>query len=487
MQKLLNNKSLIFKFGIFIVTFLFLAIIFVHDYNRFPQEGHADEQAFAWAGFSILKDRAPTSWSHFDYPEENVVFEGLVGREDELAIGVKLVRPWFDHAPLYAVLTGLAPYLSGVQEISVFDAAQIRLPSVFFFLGTLIILFLFTRKLYGYWIGLFVMVVFGTVPLFVFGGRLGLPEVAFGFLLTLMMYLWILFEKSEKNVYLLSIGALIGIAGSMKYTGFLLLPLFIYFLFKKPQFKKFAYLFIGLTPFIVGLSVYASKLDLDLYITMLTRQGIRPIGWSGLAFLFGSPGFDIYHFYDGWFIFGLLSVVVLVFSKIKHRKYILWPAFYWMIVVVLTGGQQDLLPWYRFAMYPFLAVSVVLLLKRIILKPDFFGSVLVFGLLLSSRHYLTNAFRPDMTPMFFRTSMLLLFLPVLLYQTEIGSKKLWLGLSKSFLIIFLVISVFSNIRLIYNKYTLECENQSCPLRSGNSLSETRLPFLWRAITLKPLE
>jgi len=62
-----------------ISVFVFLSIMAFHDYDRFPYEGHLEEQSFAWEGFSLLKNNRPVSWSHFDYPKENKVFTGPIG------------------------------------------------------------------------------------------------------------------------------------------------------------------------------------------------------------------------------------------------------------------------------------------------------------------------------------------------------------------------------------------------------------------------
>lgn len=469
---------------LFIFVWIFLSIVFLHGYNRYPYEGHGEEQAFAWAGFSYLKSGVPTSWSHFDYPKESLVFDGKIGKSDNLKIGVKLVRPWFDHPPLFSVLSGLGPYFAGFSEIEVFPNSLIRIPSVVAFVLTLPVLYLLAKKMSGWKIGILSMLFFGLTPSYVFGGRLAVPEVFFALFYILMLLLWKKFEDSGKYWLTFFVGVLAGIAGIMKITGFLLLPLFMFFALSKKNFRVVIILLLTQIPFIVYLYWYAQSLDIEVFLQILNRQGFRPVGWTSLPFIFSSPGYDISFSYDGWYVLGIVSTIALLVKKIKNLKILKWGIFYWFCVLIFTAGQQDMLPWYRFTIYPLISISLALFVSDIYKNPGFPGVVLVVGMLLSSKHYLSNAFRPDVLPKVFRTEFIFLMLPALIYELNLFNKNFWKNITRLVVIFVIASGLYLNARHIYSAYDIRCESVDCPIGPGNKFSEVRLPYFWRFLILK---
>lgn len=476
------------KVGLFLLVYWFTVVLYSHDYDRYPFGGHGEEQAYAWAGISLLRDGIPTSWTHFDYPEENRVFKGKIANEGpgRPELFVELVTPWFDHPPLFYTLSALMSYQNkDIPTRSILPASHIRLPSVVAFWLTLLVIFLLASELFGYWTGITSMLFFGTTPLNVFAGRLGVPEVPMGLFFVLMLLLWHLYQKKKNILFLLALPVIAGVAGFMKFTGFFLLPLFVFFLLREQKFKKALLISVMLIPFIVGVFWWGSQYDLDLFIKLVQRQAFRPIGWTGLPFLFSSPGFDIFNYFDGWFVLSLISVVFLYTIGKKEYQLILWGIFYWFAVVIFTSGQQDMLPWYRYPVYPLLSVSLALFVKHILTKPNFFSTIWIAGMLLSSRYYLANAFRSDILPLKFRIMFLSILSPSLFLEIDKSRMDLWRILTRVLLIGIVVAGVFLNVQYIYGVFPIRCENIDCTFGPATAVSSWYFPFIWRILLPKP--
>src|SRR3989344_6914746 len=120
------------KIALFLFVYWFVVVLYSHDYDRFPLGGHGEEQAFGWAGISLLREGVPTSWTQFDYPQENRVFKGFIGKEGpgNPRMAVELVRPWFDHPPLFYTLAALNSHWQGEETRSILSASYLRAPSV---------------------------------------------------------------------------------------------------------------------------------------------------------------------------------------------------------------------------------------------------------------------------------------------------------------------------------------------------------------------
>ena len=148
---------------------------------------------------------------------------------------------------------------------------------------------------------------------------------------------------------------------------------------------------------------------------------------------------------------------------------------------MVSGGETDLLPWYRYPSYPLLAIFGAWGLQILVRKADFFATFLITGLLLGNRMLLVNAFRPNITPFNFRLIFSLLLLPALLNSIF---KKNYLGkLTRLVLVIIIAVGMYFNTIYIYNIFELKCESQSCPIGPSTKLSTIHFPFIWRWLVL----
>ena len=327
-----------------------------------------------------------------------------------------------------------------------------------------------------------------------------MPETLFSFVLSLLIYIFLKFQENTRFLYLLPIPILIGLSGLSKPTGFLMLPLCLFFTFlivrSKVNIKRAliycGYLFLATLPFVAFFYVYGLYYDANIFWTITHTQSHRPTGFGSLAWFFITPAYDTVIFKDSWYVFCLLASAFFVFTttlNIKEKKGFLFNksivvlAFvYWVMVVMITGGENDLLPWYRFAAFPFMAIMGAWGVQYLVKKADFFSSFFVFGMLIGNKMLLVNAFRPNIDPIHYRILFSSLMLPSVF--NILFPKKLFTVITRSLMILAIIVGIYFNSKYIYNAFEITCEAKSCPMVPSTWLSTLYYPILWRAFELE---
>lgn len=467
------------KLGIFLLVFYFLAVIKLHGYDRMPAPAHGEELLYSWSGIYLIETGTPVSWSTLDYPKENLVFDGIVGDKHNLFMPAKLWKPWLDEPPLYSLLSGGMGHLYGDDRTEIIPPSHSRIPSVLASLVTMGLVFLVGYQFFGFWIGILSMTFYGLSPILVLGSRLSVPEnmIALGVIGSLLLAKKYL--EKPNLIFPIVTGLTAAILGLMKPTGFFLAPLMMFLAISK---KKWSHAGLILALVLLGVGAYLAygyHYDWDLFLQILSIQGRRFAGWTGLPYILNSPAYDIDLLFDGWYIFGLLMVLFFSLSekKSKEMKLLLLFFFYWLMVSLLSGTEQDLLPWYRYPIFPLIAVFGALGLRWLHKRADFFALVLGIGLLMTSRYYLMNAFRPTTPTIVFRLVYFVALVPSLIYY--LWNKSWARKLSRWILILFIGMGMFFNAKYLYTIFETRCESISCPFGPTTKLSETKLPFLWR--------
>lgn len=481
LKKFLKVLSVKWLFVIFL--FLLFCIIRLHNFDRIPETNHAEELLYGWSGIYLIETGVPQSWSTLDYPKSALVFDGIVGDPKGIYLPAKLYRPWLDEPPLYSLMAGGVAHLYGDDRTVVLPSSHTRVPSVLASLGTMLLIFLVSLKFFGYWPAVLGMTVYGTTQIFVFGSRLSVPENIFALAVVGGLLMAKKYQEKPKLWFPIVWGLMSAILGLMKPTGFFMAPLGMFLAAKEKRWRDSA-IIIGITLLgVLGFIYYGYSLDWNLFKTIIAIQGVRFAGWSGLAHMLTTPAYDIFTISDGWYVFSLFAAIFYIFVG-KKSKYVWLVALffvYWMLVALFSGTEGDLLPWYRYPMFPTIAIFGGLMLYELIKRADFFGVSMIMGLMMTSRFFLMNAFRPTTPPNTFRIVFLLAVLPSLAYYLW---KKRWLNnLSRFVAIAFLVLGVWYNVKYIYNAFEIRCESKTCPFGQSSKLSEIKLPFFWRFLVV----
>lgn len=477
------NKKKLYKIIVFLLVLTFTFILRAHNFDRVPHMGHLEEQMFAWAGINLIERGIPRAWSSLDFPERAIVYKGAISyKGGEPTVHVNMVEPWLEQPPLFSLLVGSFAHFYGANRDQVIPTSFIRTPMVIASILTSITIFLLTRLISGYWTAILAMLIYGVTPILALGSRLAVPENIIALIYLVIIYLLIKYQIDQKFRFLVLIPILVGIAGLSKATGFFIIFLAIYTVLIKHKFKSTLYLFLATLPFVALFFAYGLHFDQEIFWRINAIQSLRPVGFGNLGWFFVSPSYDIVELVDGWFIFLLLSSAFFLFSQKEGLKRFISLSFvFWIAVVMVSGGETDLLPWYRYPSYPLLAIFGAWGLQILVRKADFFATFLITGLLLGNRMLLVNAFRPNITPFNFRLIFSLLLLPALLNSIF---KKNYLGkLTRLVLVIIIAVGMYFNTIYIYNIFELKCESQSCPIGPSTKLSTIHFPFIWRWLIL----
>lgn len=458
-----------------LILYLFLSILKLHDYDRVPEANHAEELIYSWSGIYLIETGIPQSWSTLDYPEQYLVFDGVVGEGKDLSLPAKLYSPYMDEPPLYSLLSGGAAHILGADRNEVIPAGYSRLPSVFISLLTMASVFFVAYKFFDYKTGVLAMLFYGITPTFVFGSRMSVPENVTALASIISVYLVWLYQKKPRLRYAIIFGVFSLILGLMKPTGFFLAPLTIFFAMQKRRWKDVGAISLITFTGIILFIAYGYLLNWELFLHIVSIQGARFSGWTGLGFTLVTTAYDIFIEYDGWYIFALISTLFFILQKNKTRQTFLLSMFwlYWLIIVVFSGTEQDLLPWYRYPMFPFMAIFAALGALKVWKRNDFFTIALTIGLVLSSRYYIHNDFRPTTPPLTFRFTYLLAVLPSLAFMVWGG--KAFKNLSKFVLVAFFFLGIFYNAKYIYSAFPIKCESKTCPIGASTILSKAQIP------------
>jgi hypothetical protein len=486
------NKLPLFKTIVFLIVLSFTFILRAHNYERVPTPNHLDEQLYAWSGINLVETGVPISWSTLPYPVRSEVYKGEVNyKGGSPRASVTLYKPWLDEPPLFSLLVGWFAHLYGANRDNFIPSSYIRIPTVLISALTSIFIFLIAKKIGGFWRGILAMLIYGTVPIMVFSARLAMPETLIAFLLTFMIYLLMLFWQKPNFWYIAPIPLIVGIAGLSKPTGYLLIILALYFTFEKlykidktkTAIKYCLYLIIASIPFIVAFFIYGMHYDAEIFKIIYGVQSHRPTGFGSLAWYFITPGVDTVVLRDSWFVFCLISAVYFIFTaKDGIQRFVTIPFIFSVAVVMFTGGESDLLAWYRYPSYPFLAILGAWGIEYLVKKADFFTTFFAAGMLLGNRMLLVNAFRPRVETSTYRTVFSSLMLPSL--ADTILSKDWLKAISRLIIVVIVVTGMWFNIKYIYNAYELECQSKTCPMVPTTSLSRVYFPFFWHFLVLE---
>lgn len=493
MKMKFNFKRKYFRFLIFLIVFSFTFILRAHNYEKTPTSNHLDEMLYAWSGLYLWETGTPVSWSTLDYPKRAEVFKGKIdykGNPPEAS--VTLYRPWLDEPPLFSLIVGYFAKLYKAEKTDFVPSSYIRLPVVLFAAATSIFIFLVARLVSTYWMGILSMVVYGITPIMVFGSRTALPENLIALIYIIIAYLLLKFLKNPLFRFIFPLPFLIGIAGLSKPTGFFLILICLPIVFKKifnvKGFKaallSCAYIAIFTVPFIVAFILYGLHYDAEIFRIITSIQSLRPVGFKSLAWFFVSPAYRTEVLVDSWYVFTLLSAAYFTFSPKEGLKKMISIFFiFWVAVVMLTGGEGDLLPWYRFPSFPFLAILGAWGIKLLVEKANLFTSFLTAGIMLGGRSLLVNAFRPNIQPLEYRFIFGLLMLPSIIWSIF---NYWWLQkIMKIIIVVLIVIGGYFNVVYIYNEFELSCQSISCQRVPTTFLSTLHFPFIWRWIVVSP--
>jgi hypothetical protein len=307
---------------------------------------------------------------------------------------VSFVAPFFDHPPLGGLIFSLGAD-DKIQELQQVKTEDIRKPAIILAVITAVLLFIFLSLLTtNPWIGLLALIIYTTVPTYVLGTRIAILENAVSPLILIhliFLYLFVHATKNIKPIFSYGLLCISGIFGGLSVLakepalGFLVGSLVLLVLNKIPLRRILAFLIATSLP--VFLYVFwGMSLNPGLFLGIFSANTNREyFGAIKLVTMLEALKFKNFPT-DGWWIFGLLSFV-LISIKLKDKKYLflLIPLITHLLFVLLVGSANY--PWYLLSCIPFFAGCSAIFIWQLYKDPSFVTGLLFFLIPFSSSYY----------------------------------------------------------------------------------------------------
>jgi len=307
--------------------------------------------------------------------------------------------PLFNKPPLYMWLTAIAYKLFGVSEFST------RIWSAIFGIGCVMLTYAFSTRLFGKRIALFSALMLLSTSHFIRYAKLGMLDVPLTFFILASLYAF--WRAREKKGFFYISGLFFGLALMTKSAAGFLAPIIIlmYCVFSG-EFKLLLNFRLYLS-FIIGLLIalpwhiyeyvlYGKKFINDYFIYHVVQRSAEALEGN-----VGKWNFYIrilINKFKPWGFLAFLSVPYgawLSFKKDKRNLFV----FIWVIAVFLVFSLvKTKLQWYIVPAYPALAISIAVLLGKIV--PEKFTKIVpVVAVIVLIFHVpYSHIFEIDYTP-----------------------------------------------------------------------------------------
>lgn len=336
-----------------IITFL-LILAFVlrwHQYSMYPQRGAtSDEYAFAFQGISMLTRGVPIAWSAIPLYKtvEHLTIDGLY---------FPIVRPYFDHPPLFGLLVGVWSILSEERTFEAVRLGTIRMIPVILSTLSAFFLYLLAKKVYGPKIAFWSLAIYATGTLFAVNSRIVVAESLLTLLSLLALFVVCVLPKKPPVWQLLLLGVICALAVLSKVLGVVVFFSVAAICFWRGLgIRRLIWIAV---PFVLGLGVfylYGRAYDEELFWVVQSYQGSRSLGPNALWMLLTSPIIVNKVYYDGWYFWGLFALGLACLDA-KRNMMVIIPALLYIVLLLASVNQSDVHGWYIIPLFPFLALA----------------------------------------------------------------------------------------------------------------------------------
>ena len=339
---------------------------------------NADEWAFGWGGLTLWTNGIPTGWSYLP------AYAGRVHVIHLHGTGYPLITPWLDHPPLFALLTGLAPWLAGQHSLAAVTTSAIRLPAVLLGTASIGLLQASGRRVVGPTGAALGAAVLAFAPAAVLFSR----EVEAEALLAplILVTIWLLHRLGTGE-------------GSAPALAGVLLVCFLAVLTKIPGLAIGGFAFGvllhlrrpgaaagALAATAAGLGAYAlygAHYDWHLFSAVIGAQSSRRSGVMGAYEFIVSPAGVNQRLRDGWWVVGWIGIAAAMSGRRSPRAWLLtWPAAAYLVAIMVFADERvtSRYGWYHIAVYPLVYLAAGYVLWRAIRSPEPVAWTLILAL-----------------------------------------------------------------------------------------------------------
>lgn len=436
---------------------------FLRAYNGdiFPIDNNDDGLYYVWTGASLIEQ--PTQvHSHTIFDSHNTA---LIWRSQyydyvpHLRFGMKIVEPWFDHPPFGAVLASLPAYFLGYTQVEQLPHMIVRYPAVLASIITLLLTYIFAKKLFGYKVGILSLLFIATTPYFVFAHRQSYLENFLTpiFLSSLVSYIY--YTETNKKWLLLLSAVFAFLCGWIKIPAFAVPAMFAGWALYTKDMTAFKIFCISTVASVVTYLGYGWLTSPEFFLDTLANQGVRGMYLSSFVHSFVKPIF-YGEFMDGLYILGLLSCFALLLKpdKTKQTQLFAWFFMAWVLVLFLVSGKFNNSPWYRYPLIPFMSIGLGYFAEQVWEKKSIF--IVTLFLLFGFSGYDLAGFEFGSSVLRLLTLLMLLpFVLVFIFPKQ----RIFAQLANVTAVLLLIGIVTGNILAVQNYPFERCESEPCLL------------------------
>lgn len=356
------------------------------DYMNMPQSVHE----IKLSGLSILINGVKPTFSNFrNFPKPVYSINKFdFGFGDQ---HVRFVQPFFDHPPLggFVYSLGLSQPVKDFLDIK---PDGYRKPALYLAIISSILIFCLAYQVFDNpLIATLSTIVYNIVPTYLLVTRYALLENIVAPLSLLMINLFLLSNRYRKK-YKVSLslmflsGLIAGFTVLAKETGvgFLLGGIILLIIDKAEKRRILLYLGAALLP-VTAYVLWGLWLAPNLFTQILFYNATRSfLGSLNFINIFTNAGFKNFMF-DGWWIWGFISVIFLVYFGKKKALPLTIPLAAEILVILFLSGIN--FPWYYFALIPYLSMAAGYALWKLMINPDSILLSTFFLFPLSSSFY----------------------------------------------------------------------------------------------------
>ncbi len=343
------------------------AFLRFHDYALVPfHHETADEYQHAWEGWHLLHEGVPAAWSTFpdSYPLDQIHEFRWFGDR------YVLVKPYFDHPPLFSILVGVVDGVAGAPSFLSCSLPVMRLVPIVLSLAGLLLLHRLARA-YGASerAALLGALVYAILPVIVLAHRLVKGESLLALLL-MGAILAVLRHDSDGAMRDAAVaGILCGLSLWTKATGVAVVAVVLLMLLSRRRYRA-ALIVFGISTAFLGLYVlYAWTYDFGIFLKILREQATTKwVSLDAIQDLLAGKVVTKY-FGRGTYLWLLLAAGCAAFRRERH---LLLPVAVYATVIALTGDQRVIYGWYRIPLYPFLCIAAGLYLEAMLEESDLY-------------------------------------------------------------------------------------------------------------------
>lgn len=354
MKKNKNKLFFILCVSIIIVGFL----LRFHNYNVWPRLGATfDEYAWTWQGMNLIQQGVPISWSpHPQY----VNSQSIIYQQTHF----RIVRPFLEHPPLFGIVAGGFAILNGATDMYSLHLSQIRPLALILGMLSLALIIALSTELYGKKIGIFVGILYATIPTIVIGSRIVQNENFF-----IPVWLFALFltaryirtkRKWLRNLVILLCALLVLAKIPWVAAGLSIIAIFLYY----KNYKDAVFVLSGILTAFIFFALYGLFFDWNLFVNLWKLQAARyDITFTSIYALFQKPFLIDRYYTDGWIYFGWFAAILLFSKDVKKYIFVVAPIVSYFLIFLAGIPDEAGHGWYRYPFYPFLIISIALFIK----------------------------------------------------------------------------------------------------------------------------